>query len=465
MTPPGPDLHRTLQKLFAPRWRALLSCPREDWTPGFDSATAQLRRGEWQVAPPPAELLARKVEQLVEASDAAALGAALAAAPDALIFDFDDTFSPTPANVRSGHASLRRLPTAGGPLPMIRPRPLSMPCGTGEDGAGESASVSDLAAYVQAFADWEVLCVYIPKLEFPREAEFWRDLLTETERLSGRAPNSVRVCLQIETLPGAFYADELLYVLRERAFGLNAGRWDYVFSAVKWLGQERRYCLPERGELHMGQPALAAYEAHLARVCARRGAQAIGGTAALAPDPAHPGPALAAVRADKEREAQQGYVAAWAGLPELIPTVRAVFQNLPAARPPAPLPEAGVAAALLDLPRAERVPEAAVREAIGVCVTYFRAWLAGRGVIVRRGRVEDTATAELARAQLWSWVRHRVPLDSGGVLTPDLFQTLLAEEAGPQDPAARLLRALVLPGRCPAFFPAVARAQGEVHSA
>jgi malate synthase len=462
VTPPGPDLHRRLQTLFAPRWRALLARPRENWTPGFDPATAHIRQSEWQVARPPAELLARKVEQLVEPSDAAALAAALAAAPDALIFDFDDTFSPTPANVRSGHAHLTRLPAAGGPLPMIRPRPLYMPCGTGEGGAGESASISDLAAYVAAFAEREFLYVYVPKLEFPIEAEFWNELLTATERLSGRAPHSLRVCLQIETLPGAFHAEELLYALRARAFGLNAGRWDYVFSAVKWLGRERRYCLPERNELHMGQSAMAAYEAHLARVCARRGAQAIGGTAALAPDPAHPEPALAVVRADKEREARQGYVAAWAGLPELIPTVRAVFQNPPAALPPAPLPEVELAAALLDLPRAERVPEAAVREAIAVCVTYFRAWLAGQGVTMRRGRVEDTATAELARAQLWQWVRHRLPLDNGEMLTPELFQILLAEQADPQERAARLLRALVLPDLCPAFFPAVARTLGEV---
>ncbi|EYB69126.1 malate synthase [Deinococcus phoenicis] len=460
MTTPGTDLHRTLQGLFAERRRTLLSRPRGDWTPGFDPRTTAIRAGDWQVAPPPAELQVRQVEQLVEPNDAAALQAALQAGPDALIFDFDDTFSPTPENLRSGHANLRSAPATGGPLPMTRPRPLYM-----EDENGDSASLQDLAAYVEAFGERETLYVYIPKLEFPEEAEFWQDLLTEAERLTGRAPNSIRVCIQIETLPGAFYADELLYALRERAFGLNAGRWDYVFSTLKWLGTDPRFCLPERGELHMGQPSMRAYEENLARVCARRGAQAIGGTAALAPDPADPEPALATVRADKEREASQGYVAAWAGLPGLIPTVREVFQSAPPASPPSPKPEEEVAAELLAFPRAEQVPLSAVREAIGVTVTYFRAWLAGQGVNVRNNRVEDTATAELARAQLWQWVHHRIRLDNGEVLTPERFTAWLAEQADPQEPAARLLRALVLPERCPPFFPAAARTLDEVHPA
>ncbi|GAA5512879.1 malate synthase A [Deinococcus carri] len=459
MITPGTDLARTLEALFAERRRTLLS-GRRDWTPGFDPRTAAIRQGDWQVAPPPAELRARQVEQLVEPSDAAAIESALAAGPDALIFDFDDTFSPTPQNVRAGHANLRSLPRTGGPLPMTRPRPLYM-----EDAEGGSASIRDLAAFVEAFAGRETLYVYLPKLEFPAEAEFWQDLLAETERLTGREPNSLRVCIQIETLPGAFYADELLYALRGRAFGLNAGRWDYVFSAVKWLGENHRFCLPERGELNMGQPSMQAYEQNLARVCARRGAQAIGGTAALAPDPADPEPALAVVRADKEREASQGFVAAWAGLPDLIPTVRAVFQSAPPASPPAPKPEEEVAAELLAFPRAAEVPLSAVREAIGVTTDYFRAWLAGQGVIVRKNRVEDTATAELARAQLWQWVHHRIPLEGGEALTPEYFEALLADSTDPREPAARLLRALVLSGTCPPFFPAAARTLDEVSPA
>lgn len=456
MNTPDTAVHRSLQRLFAERWRALpFSSP---WTPGFDPRGATVRQAEWQVAPPPDELRARQVEQLVEASDAGALEQALATGPDALILDFDDTFSPTPQNVRAGHANLGKLRGQPGPLMMLRPRPLYM------RDQGASATVSDLAAFVEALTDREFLYVYVPKLEFPFEAEFWNDLLTETERHSGRAPNSVRVCLQIETLPGAFYAEELLYALRGRAFGLNAGRWDYVFSAVKWLGGNPRFCLPRRAALHMGQPSMQAYEAHLARVCARRGAQAIGGTAALAPDPRDPGPALAVVRADKEREAAQGYVAAWAGLPDLISTVRAAFRSAPPASPPPPLPEAEVEAGLLAFPHAGEVPLAAVREAVGVASDYFRAWLAGRGVLVRRGRVEDTATAELARAQLWQWARHRLPLDVEGALTPERFGALLAEAADPREPAARLLQALVLSDTCPAYFPAVARALGVVEA-
>ncbi|BDP44401.1 malate synthase A (plasmid) [Deinococcus aetherius] len=460
MTTSDPAVHRSLQGLFAERWRALLA--PTPWTPGFDPRGAAIRQAEWRVAPPPGELRARQVEQLVEASDAGALERALVASPDALIFDFDDTFSPTPANVRAGHAHLGRLRGQARPLVMLRPRPLYMQEAGPGGSEAHSATINDLAAFVEAFREREHPYVYIPKLEFPAEAEFWNDLLSETERHFERAAGSIRVCLQIETLPGAFHAEELLYVLRERAFGLNAGRWDYVFSAVKWLGKDPRFRLPERAELHMGRPSMQAYEHHLARVCARRGAQAIGGTAALAPDPQDPAPALAVVRADKEREAAQGYVAAWAGLPDLIPTVRAVFQSAPPASSPPPLPEAEVEARLLAFPHAQKVPLAAVRDTIGVASDYLRAWLAGQGVIVRQGRVEDTATAELARAQLWQWVHRRVHLDDGEVVTPERFEELLAEQTDPQEPAARLLRALVLPESCPAYFPQVVRTLDKV---
>lgn len=461
MTPSRSTLHHALQGTFAERWQALL-LPRP-WTPGFDPRSVAVRQSEWRVVGPTPELAARRVEQLVEASSAQALEEALAAGPDALIFDFDDTFSPTPENVRRGYANLEGFPAAGGPIPMLRPRPLYMHDPSPASGGTDSATIRDLWAFAGAFAEREFLYVYVPKLEFPDEAEFWQDLLSEVERQSGRAPGSIRVCLQIETLPGAFHAEELLFALRNRAFGLNAGRWDYVFSSVKWLGQDRGFCLPPRAELHMGQPAMQAYEAHLARVCARRGAQAIGGTAALAPDPANPGPALAVVRADKEREAAQGYVAAWAGLPGLIPTVRAVFQSPPGGSSPSPLPEEQVAAALLAFPQAGVLPHAAVREAVSVAVEYFRAWLGGQGVTVREGRVEDTATAELARAQLWQWVQRGLGLDTGEVLTPQRFEAELAAHAGPHEPAARLLRALVLAPTCPASFPLVVRAFDEVN--
>ncbi|SMB80588.1 malate synthase [Deinococcus hopiensis KR-140] len=408
---------------------------------------------------PPA-LERRKVEQLVEASDSVALEAALAAGPDALIFDFDDTFSPTPENVRRGQANLAALAAVDGPLPMLRPRPLYM-----RSGGGGSASIEDVSAFVGALPERAFLCIYIPKLEFPMEAVFWNDLLAELERLTARPPNSIRVCLQIETLPGAFYAEELLYALRERAFGLNAGRWDYVFSAIKWRSRTSGACLPPRSALHMGQPAMQAYEQHLARICARRGAQAIGGTAALAPDAQHPAPALAVVRADKEREASWGYVAAWAGLPELIATVREVFENPPPVTPIPERSEAEVAAALLGFPEAGQVSEVEVREATAMATDYFRAWLGGRGVIVRKGRVEDTATAELARTLLWHWLRQGVLLDSGDVLTSERFGALLQEEANPSEVAARLLRSLVLAPAIAPFFPTVAQALQEADSA
>ena len=337
----------------------------------------------------------------------------------------------------------------------MRPRPLYMQ-DVGESGQMESATINDLAAFVDACRGREFVYVYIPKLEFPAEAAFWNDLLAEMETQSGREKNSIRVCIQIETLPGAFYAEELLYALRERVYGLNAGRWDYVFSAVKYLPQ---ICLPPRSELHMGQPSMGAYEQHLARVCQRRHAQAIGGTAAVVPDPVKPEPALKIVRTDKEREASRGFVAAWAGLPSLIPTVRAAFQSAT----PVPLPdlsESDVQQALLNFPQIDSVALEAVQDNIGICLEYFAAWLSGTGVIVRNARMEDTATAELARAQVWQWVRNGVKLNEGGTLTAKRFEALLAEQTDAQEPAARLLSALVLAETCPAYFPALARELG-----
>ena len=408
------------------------------------------------MAAPPAELEARQVEQLVEASDAGALKEALEAQPDAIIFDFDDTFSPTAANIKAGYDNLKMVSSLKQPLlVLMRPRPLYMH-DLSVSGELESATLNDLCAFVDACRGREFVYVYLPKLEFPAEAEFWNAVLAETERQFGRGANSIRVCIQIETLPGAFYAQECLHALRNRAYGLNAGRWDYVFSAVKHLPD---LCLPPRSGLQMNQPSLAAYEQHLARVCARRGAQAIGGTAAVVPEPHSPEAAFSIVQADKQREASHGFVAAWAGLPELIPTVRAAFQSAAPAELPA-LSESDVQQALLNFPQTDTVPLDAVQDAIGICLDYFGIWLSGQGVIIRNARMEDTATAELARAQVWQWVRHGVKLDGGQPLTATRFEALLAEQTEVQEPAARLLSALVLAETCPAYFPAVARELG-----
>lgn len=452
LAPGAPALALALHAELAPRWTQLQA--ETEVARSFDPRSRTLRESAWTVAPPPRALRSRRVELIVEASNRAALEAGRASGADAIVLDLDDTFAPTPVNVRAAYALIRETRAAPEPL-ILRPRPLYLrERSFSFEEAPAIAALLDLSVFLAARRDRALM--YLPKLERVAEARFWDDALTLAERTLGLAPNSVRVCLQIETLPAAFLAEELLYELRARAFGLNAGRWDYVFSLIKHLGADPAFVLPGRGGLGMDQDAMLAYAEHLAAVCARRGAQAVGGSAALVPDPARPEVALAAVRADKRREAGQGYVAAWAGLPELVPAVREGFEGSRASAVSETRDEAALQTRLLGVPQVRTIAVDAVREAIGIAVDYFDAWRAGRGWIIRGGRVEDTATAELARAQLWQWARHRTPLTDGGELDAGTYLALRREARPDGTPAATLLDALVLSERCRDYFPRVA---------
>ena len=323
-----------------------------------------------------------------------------------------------------------------------------------EFGGPGIASLCDLAAILAA-RPRRPLHLYIPKLETVSEAHFWEDALALAEAELELAPNSVRVCLQIETFLGVLHADALLYTLRERAYGLNAGRWDYVFSLVKSVGPSSG-AVPPRAELGMEVDAMRAYAEALVRVCQRRDAEAIGGSAAVAPDPAHPRPALDTVQTDKRREAVQGFTAAWAGLPELLGAVRAGFEGVTAAPLPPESPQY-TQERLLALPQPRPLPLGTVQDTIGLALAVFGAWYAGRGVVVRGGRIEDTATAELARAQLWQWVGCAAVLEGGERLTPERYRQERRAQAHDSTPEARLLDHLVLNEHCAPYFPRAAQ--------
>ncbi|WP_207795301.1 aldolase/citrate lyase family protein [Deinococcus koreensis] len=483
LTPAAHALAEHLHEGLRSRWMALHDPP----PPGEASSTIH----QFQAAPIPDDLRGRRVELIVEASDLAMLRRALNSDADAVVIDFDDTFSPTRANVQAAYDALAWATGSDKPL-LVRPRALyAVEPGLNFGGPG-IASLCDLSA-VLAARPGRPPHVYIPKLETVMEARFWHDALALAEAHLGLEPDTVRVCLQIETYWGLLRADELLHALHTRAYGLNAGRWDYVFSLVKHLGATRTTPIPPRSALTMDVPAMRAYAEQLVQVCRQHGAEAIGGTASLAPDPANPEPALDAVRADKEREAAQGFTAAWAGLPELVEAVRgglALLITPQSAARPAPLkgsqesltlpplegrwpggPEGlngpgrpttldelhRVAQTrlhtLTDLPTPTLLPLSEVRDATGLALDVFAAWLEGRGVVVRGGRVEDTATAELARALLWQWVRVGAPLDDGTVLSAERYlherRSLMPDDEG----AARLLDDLVLARECPAYFP------------
>ena len=457
-----------LHQALRPQWQQLNASP-----PIFSSTSAL---PNYQASSVPDDLRGRVVELIVEASDLSALAAALASDADAVVLDFDDTFVPSAANLQTAYSALALAIASDKPL-LARPRALyavnqqdSELYTEGLDTEEldteelEIASLCNLSAVITARPQCPIH-LYIPKLETLAEAQFWQDALTLTEQFLDLLPNTIKVCLQIETFAGVLNADALLYTLRGRAYGLNAGRWDYVFSLTKHLGQTNLIALPPRSQLTMNVDAMQAYAEALVRVCQQRGAEAVGGTAAVAPDPSQPQLALKAVTEDKMREASQGFTAAWAGLPQLLDAVRAGFKaNLGQGKAKALAPESSAQTLqrLTQLPITQLPTPAAlavfdVQESIGVALTVFEAWFAGKGVVVRKGRIEDTATAELARAQLWQWVKVNALLDDETSLTPQRYlqerRAVLADEQR----AAQLLDQLVLASNAPAYFPKVAQ--------
>ena len=442
-----------MSSLLPPDTLALLQVLHRELRPAWPVApeyTALVQ--PYRAASVPENLRGRRAELIVEASDVAALRAALASDADAVVIDFDDTFSPTRDNVWAAYHALPGLHTDK-PL-LVRPRALYAVEPHLDFGGPGIAALCDLGVALAAWRD-NPPHIYIPKLETVSEAHFWGEALTLAERHLGLSENSVRVCLQIETFAGLMNADALLHRLHGRAYGLNAGRWDYVFSLIKHLGERRTQPLPPRRDLTMDVDAMCAYAEELVRVCRERGAEAIGGTASLAPDPANPGPALQAVTLDKRREAAQGFTAAWAGLPELLDAVREGFEDQSSVNVPAKVPakQSDLYARLTQLPAPPFIPVQDVREALSIALEVFAAWFGGRGVVTRKGRIEDTATAELARAQLWQWVRVGAALDDGSTLSRERYLSERRELLADSEQASQLLDHLVLSASCAAYFP------------
>jgi malate synthase len=319
--------------------------------------------------------------------------------------------------------------------------------------------------------------LYLPKMESHLEARLWDEVLGHAEQELGLAPGTVRVTVLVETVLAAFEMDEILHELRHRACGLNAGRWDYLFSLIKAFSNHRQFVLPDRQELHMTAPFLRAYTDLLVKTCHRRGAHAIGGMSAFIPrkDAAANGRALEQVRADKEREARDGFDGTWVAHPGLVPVARGVFDAHLAGRPHQLDRARGeVEVAPHDLlrvhvPRA-RATHAGLRRNAAVALRYLDHWLRGVGAVVLDDLMEDTATAEIARAQVWQWVRHHVPLEDWTIVTPELVLRVVdqeharAKQEAPTphhrlDDARQLFLDLVVGDPFPAFLTLAARPQ------
>jgi malate synthase len=309
---------------------------------------------------------------------------------------------------------------------------------------------------------------YLPKLQSHREARLWNDVFVQAQAMLGVRRGSVRATVLIETIHAAFEMEEILYELREHSSGLNAGRWDYLFSCIKTFRGPSAPVLPDRAQITMTVPFMRAYTERLVQTCHRRGAHAIGGMAAFIPsrrDAAVNAAAMARVRDDKERESRDGFDGTWVAHPDLVPLATEVFTGVLGSSPnqvARRVDEArlgdevpGDPGALLDLAvPGGRVTEGGVRLNVSVAIQYLDAWLGGNGAAAINNLMEDAATAEISRSQLWQWRTTATPLDDGAPLTADRYRAirddelgrLVAAAPGPNRlaEAAELLDALVL---------------------
>jgi malate synthase len=424
-------------------------------SPDFLAETAAVREGDWKVAPIPADLTDRRVE-ITGPTDRKMIINALNSGAKVFMADFEDANAPTWSNLIEGQINLKdrwtgRLahvdPTSGKSYALaaspavllVRPRGWHLPeRHVRVDGQAMSGSLFDFGLYFfhntkPALAAGSGPYFYLPKMESHLEARLWNDVFVFAQDHLGVAQGTIKATVLIETLPAAFEMDEILYELREHMAGLNCGRWDYIFSYIKRLRRHPQALTPDRAVMGMGSAFLRAYSLKLIQTCHRRGAFAMGGMAAQIPvkgDPAANEAAFAKVRADKEREAGDGHDGTWVAHPDLVPVAMDVFNRLmPTPNQLGKLrPDVAVTRAdLLKVHDGQRT-EHGLRENIRVGVQYIEAWLRGRGAVPLYNLMEDAATAEISRAQIWQWIQQQATLEDGRPVTPDLFRQLLDEE-------------------------------------
>jgi malate synthase len=449
--------------------------------PDFGVATREIRDAAWTVAPAPADLNDRRVE-ITGPAEAKMMINALDSGARVFMADLEDSLSPTWANVIGGQAALadavRRTLTFESPegkayrladqiaTLVVRPRGWHLvESGMLVDGVPVSASLFDFGLYLfhngaETLRRGSGPYYYLAKLESYHEARLWNEVFVHAQVALGIPRGSVRATVLIETILAAFEMDEILYELREHAAGLNAGRWDYLFSGIKKFRSWPELSVPDRAQLTMTVPFMRAYTELLVQTCHRRGAHAIGGMAAFIPirrDPAVTEIALAKVRDDKERESGDGFDGTWVAHPDLVPIATEVFDLVLGARPHQKerrREDVSVGAAeLLDL----RVPggavtEGGVRANVRVTPAYLDSWLRGVGAAAIDNLMEDAATAEISRSQLWHWRTRRVGLSDGRRFDGALYTSIRDEELarlgeageGRLSEAAGLLDRLVL---------------------
>jgi malate synthase len=464
LTPDALAFVSELHARFAPRVRELLAARverdaelRRGGTLGFLPETKEIREGDWQVPAPRPDYADRRVE-ITGPTDRKMVINALNSGARGFMADFEDANTPTWANQVNGHLNLidavdgtitydssdgRHYELAENVATLIvRPRGLHLPerhVRVGDE-PGVGALV-DFGLYFFHNAKRLVerdkgIYFYLPKLEHHLEARLWNDVLAFSEEALSIPAGFVRATVLLETLPAAFQIEEILFEMGERSYGLNAGRWDYIFSMIKCFRDRPEFVLPDRNDVKMTVPFMRSYTELLVRSCHHRGAFAIGGMAALIPsrkDAEANERAIDAVRGDKEREAGDGFDGTWVAHPDVVGVATAAFDAVLGDRPnQIDRKRDDVQVEVSELLNAAATPgaitEQGLRNDVSVGFQYLSFWLGGRGAAGINNLMEDAATAEICRAQIWQWIRHGAKLDDGRTVTREVVVEMLDEE-------------------------------------
>ncbi len=451
-----------LERAFRPARKELLARRIDVQTrldcgerPRFLESTASIRNSPWKAAPPPPDLLDRRVE-ITGPVERKMIINALNSGANVFMADFEDSNAPSFSNQISGQQNLfeavRRTiefedPRSGRSYRLndklatlvVRPRGWHLDeKHVYIDGEPMSGALFDFGLYFfhnarELIARGSGPYFYLPKLENHLEARLWNEVFLAAQKALGFSPGTIRATVLIETILAAFEMDEIIFELREHSTGLNCGRWDYIFSFIKKFRNRSDCVLPDRDVVGMTQPFLRAYSQLLIQTCHRRGVHAMGGMAAQIPiknDAVRNDAALAKVRADKEREVNDGHDGTWVAHPGLVSIAREVFD----ARMKGPnqfermREDVYVIADELLLVPAGQKTMAGLRKNVCIGVQYLASWLSGSGCVPLYDLMEDAATAEISRAQVWQWIRHGVRLDSGELVDRALFTRVLGEE-------------------------------------
>jgi malate synthase len=462
LTPEALSFVEKLERKFGARRRELLArraARQKEFDagklPDFLAETKEIREGEWTIAPQPKDMLDRRVE-ITGPTDRKMVINALNCGASTFMADFEDANCPTWHNMIDGQVNLRDAVRRtisfeqGGKryrlndkTAVLIPRPRGWHLDEKHvrvDGQPISGSLFDFALFFfhnakELLARGSGPYFYLPKMESHLEARLWNDVFVFSQKEVGVPQGSIKATALVETVLAAFEMDEILWELREHSAGLNIGRWDYIFSCIKKFRANKNFCLADRAQVTMTAPFMRAYALSLVKTCHRRGAPAMGGMAAQIPiknDPAANEAALEKVRQDKLREVTDGCDGTWVAHPGLVGIAKEVFDK----HMPQPnqydrqRPDVNVTAKdLLNFQPEKPITEAGIRNNISVGIQYLGAWLAGNGCVPVFNLMEDAATAEISRSQIWQWIRSpKGVLDDGRKVTAELFKQLITEE-------------------------------------